>query len=623
MFTPKDSSRQDLTSLLAAETAVDFVETGRINGSGFAVPRLRGHDTRSTEVWVDDFLIQDPLSGLPLIDDIDLRAFGTVKLYRGISPLNIHSAHHRGTIQFSPDFSGQHLRKQAGITYGKPYGTSGFALLVNAPTKGLAYRIFGREHVTRGDFSYYNDFATPYNPTDDTYSTRKNNHRRSRLFTPFFKWRTENSLFKISTFYTRSRSGIPTQNPHLASLAEERDEQTLINASYTGFLGSELVVIPSYLTIEGHRRNGLNKIVDQSSDQFGFTGDREVKRQTTGGKTAVHWDFDSGATELAVSDQLTRVTLNGSGEDSTNASRIVTNGYAGGDFYLTAGFRLFQKVQWQKNADKIADSWVRDQAFHSATEQGKTALSRLTALAWEHQQSSIYLQYGQAEKLPSLLENFGDGGRIRANMALLPEKETHREIGGTWSITAANKIGVSWFRDDTTNKIVFLPSISETTRAANIGVSQTTGREIFWEGHYHIFDGAISWSDMTAVDQTEEQYKKIPGIAEKQAAFQIGVSHGALKFKAQQRYRSEIYRDIDNTIVTPGTRFTDLFFDGRFAAGTSEYLAGLAVLNAFDVKKSDINAPDNPDGKGTTATGDLAGSPLPGRQIKLTLETMF
>lgn len=624
VFTPKDSSRQDLTSILAAESAVDFVDTGRINGSGFAVPRLRGQDTRSTEVWVDDFLIQDPLSGLPLIDEIDLRAFGTVRLFRGISPLNIHSAHHRGTIQFTPDFSGKQFRRNAGFTYGKPYGTSGFALIVQpAPEVGPAYRLFGREHVTRGDFSYYNDFATPYNSSDDRYSIRKNNHRRSRLFTPFFRWRTEHGLFKLATLYARSSSGIPTLNPHLTSLAEERDEQTLINASYTRYIESDLSFIPDYLSIEGHNRRGLSKIVDQSSDQFGFAGDREVKRQTAGGKTAAHWDFNQGSTEIAVSDQLTKITLNGSDEESTHAARVVTNGYGGLDFLLPAGFRLFQKWQLLRNADKIAEDWVRDQAFHSSTEQGKVAQSRLTAFAWEHRQSSIYLQYGQSEKLPSLLENFGDGGRIRPNMALTPEIETHREFGGTWKLSATQRTGISWFRDDTNDKIIFLPSISETTRAANIGVSQTTGQELFWEGQYQIFDSTLTWTKLEATDKTEAVHKKIPGIAEKQAALQIGISLAPVKFRAQHRYRSEVYRDIDNTIVSPETRFTDLFLDGELGIGLTEYRAGLSVLNVFDVKKSEINAPENPDGKGATASGDLSGNPLPGRQIKVTVETTF
>lgn len=82
VFTPKDSSRQDLFNLLAGESSVNFVETGRVNGSGFAIPKLRGQGSRSTDIWIDDFLVQDPLTGLPIIDEIDIRAFGVVKLYR-------------------------------------------------------------------------------------------------------------------------------------------------------------------------------------------------------------------------------------------------------------------------------------------------------------------------------------------------------------------------------------------------------------------------------------------------------------------------------------------------------------------------------------------------------------
>lgn len=625
VLTPKASTQQDLNTLLANESSVDFVETGKISGSGFSVPRLRGQDSRSTEIWIDDFLVQDPLSGLPLVDEIDLRAFGTVKLLRGITPLSVHTAHQRGMIQFIPDFSGSKLIRHAGISYGRPHGTSGFGLITHPrPKSGPAYRIFVRSHVTRGEYPYYNDYATPYYTADDVISTRENNHRQASMLAPFLKWSDGRNVLKLSGILARSENGVPARNPHLKSYATEDNEQTLFNAGYSYHLDSTPAFIPSYLRLTSHLHAGLNRIRNQNADQFGYSGDREIARRGAGTKGAAHWDFSHGVAEIALADQLTKITLDDAAEPAVTASRAVTSAFAGADLMLPAGFRFFQKLHVLRNTDRISDAWTRDQAFNEARGLTKSGQATLSALAWSHGQVTTYVQHGQSTTLPSLLENFGDGGRIRPSLSLRPQRETHQETGLTFGREDWLRFGGSVFKDQTHDRIVFLPSISETSRAANLTKTTVRGYELHMDLRGAWLESALTWTVMHPESLLADgDRKKIPGIAAKQGAASVSVHLSPTLVKWQTRYRGAVWRDEDNIIQIPESVMHDLYLDVLTPFPPGEFRAGLSVLNIFDIRRSEIEASEHPDGKGATAVSDLGGYPLPGRQLKATLEYLW
>ena len=624
IFTPKDSSQQDLFNLFASESSVNFVETGRVSGSGFSIPKLRGQGSRSTDIWIDDFQVQDPLTGLPIIDEIDIRAFGIVKLYRGISPLNIHSAHHRGSVQFSPDLNIKRSERHIGVTAGRPYGSSGFFLLKEPQKAALpALRLFAREHATNGEFSYYDDFATPYNTSDDRYSIRRNNHRRARMLSPFLQWRLDRSITKVSGIFAHSKSGVPSRNSHLKTYAEEDYEQSSIFANHTALFADHPPVVPTQIRIDGTWQQGNNKISNQTTDQFGFSGDRDIGRKTSGGKLTSHWDWPLAAGEVSVSDFVTKLKLKSTEQESVEASRTVTGGYAGVHAVLPFYFRFLQKMQLNRFRDKTADEWAKEQAFLQGNRLARTAISRLSALSWSKDDVSIYAQYGQAKKLPSLIETFGDGGTTRANLNLQAESEIHRECGVSYNWSEYDFISYSLFDDQTENKIVFLPSIGDTSRAENIGRTQIKGHELNIGAAVNFLSIGTSVTRMLTADQAGNGSKKIPGVAERQSASYIGVAIFDAKLKVQERLRSKFYRDRDNTITIPESRMHDIFVDGRTKIGEFDVLVGLSILNIFNIRIADIAAKDNPDGEGATAHGDLGGYPIPGRQFKVTIETIY
>ncbi len=95
---PSEETRFDIKHQLDKESSLILPETGRVNASGFSVPRVRGQDARFTEIYLEGLRIQDPYLGYPFIDDLDLRATGEMALYIGTPPPEFASVNPNGGV---------------------------------------------------------------------------------------------------------------------------------------------------------------------------------------------------------------------------------------------------------------------------------------------------------------------------------------------------------------------------------------------------------------------------------------------------------------------------------------------------------------------------------------------
>jgi outer membrane receptor protein involved in Fe transport len=87
------------------------------------------------------------------------------------------------------------------------------------------------------------------------------------------------------------------------------------------------------------------------------------------------------------------------------------------------------------------------------------------------------------------------------------------------------------------------------------------------------------------------------------------------------RYRSQVYRDLSNSIELPGAWIHDASVDFKFRNfASSELRASFSLRNVFNLMSVEISAPATHDSHGRTAYSDMAGAPLPGRQWLLNLE---
>src|SRR5690606_2043300 len=151
--------------LLGDDAALAMPETGRVLGGGFAVPRIRGQDARLTELWLGRLKLIEPHTGLPLVDDLDLRPFRELAAQLGATPPALPSVSPTGALElrFRPV---TRRETSVGAVAGRPFGAMGWSFAKGrAATKeaSTTWRLYVRRHTTDGRYSYYDDNATPYN----------------------------------------------------------------------------------------------------------------------------------------------------------------------------------------------------------------------------------------------------------------------------------------------------------------------------------------------------------------------------------------------------------------------------------------------------------------------------
>jgi outer membrane receptor protein involved in Fe transport len=250
-------------------------------------------------------------------------------------------------------------------------------------------------------------------------------------------------------------------------------------------------------------------------------------------------------------------------------------------------------------------------------------------LAWQPHNFTIYAQAANLKRPPTLLEKYGDGGIIRDNPGLSPEKTLHREVGLHWRNGAPLAIASplkryqlrgALFRDDTRDRIVLLPSIAQTLRAQNALKTDVTGAEMavdltIWQttltgGYARLWPWDKSYKSRSRL---------IPGVAEHVATASLSQVTPWATIRLGSRYQSQVWRDSENSIAIPGYLIHDVTIDT-----TWQSLAwGLAVYNVTDRKRLPIYAAGTEASRGDTSYSDFAGMPLPGRNWRLSVSATF
>src|SRR5439155_7253384 len=99
-------------------------------------------------------------------------AIERIEVYRGSSPLTLGPAGAGGAINLVT--AGTPARRRARIARGA-FGTWEAAADAGAGSTGLSGLVHAGYQRSRGDFTFPDDNGTPFNPDDDSLSTRINN----------------------------------------------------------------------------------------------------------------------------------------------------------------------------------------------------------------------------------------------------------------------------------------------------------------------------------------------------------------------------------------------------------------------------------------------------------------
>ncbi|MBC7659679.1 MAG: TonB-dependent receptor [Chitinophagaceae bacterium] len=610
LIQPNESSRFDTMTQLKKESSLIFTETGRIAPSGFTIPKIRAEDSKLIDVYLEDTLLQDPYSAYPLVEDLDLRAFGSMELHQGISPLDVPNINSIGTIRYRFKNTAKSTAS-AGLSTGSPYGLAVWGLGIQK-SEGEEFRLYARTHQTSGHYQYYSDNSTPSNPSDDTEKTRDNNDQRSHQIIPVFRKTFGAYTLQAFGWFHSSSGGIPSSSVLADSNARENSRGYLTDLSLNRTWKNILVF--DGLNIGAHVGKTDDKRDTDDEDRRVLRVAKQATMAVDSNRQGVHLKTanDEIRSSLSFEESESAIKQTFDGYLGTNLKRTNTVGLAGLALspidYVLIELKHSEQHQFDKN-DLIAPS-IGGESNRPRTH--KKSVANALSLALGDFDDGVYAQVAKTERLPSLYEEYGNGSTARPNDTLNAEKITHHELG-FFTRQFGLDLGASMYSDDTDDKIIFVQVFASASKALNIAKTKIRG-----------YDGTLGWhgkstslsfkiSDFGAFDTTRNPKKRLPGIPDR-----IFVTEwreqwlGSVSSYFTARYRSLIYRDTSNSVKLPGAFIYDLNTDYKFAS----YEIGLALRNLLNTQDVEISSGTI---KGRTAYSDFAGAPLPGRQWVVSL----
>ena len=615
---PSEASRFSLLSHFHNLATTQTEQTGS-HVLGFAAPRIRGQDGRFCEIWIDELLLVDPTLAYPLLVGLDMKPFGELTFYEGATPMALPSISPLGTLVFAtrPFFRSS---SQIGSSYGKPFGHSIWALQQSQPyTLGgptVRAKVYGRTHETNGRYPYYNDNATPYNPSDDYIAWRDNNDARSWLLFPSAFVEMGRHEGSLRSLLYGGEGGIAGMGDAPSTL-RHRWSGSLHAGTYRYTLAhTRSPFLPRSLSAQLLLRQ------DRKNTQGAYLG--LIQRNKI--KTALHqsglqaqWETDRGLTILShIRHGSMAFSTENAAAASTTLLRETWVGYQGLLIPLWQIGNLEIKSQLQNHRNEV-DCLVA-QANPPPTWQ--IASGTLTTLSLGTPALIGYGSYGTNHRLPSLLEAFGDGGEFAPNVELLPEKIEHREIGIRWK-KKQTWLSAARFEDHVHDKIVFVPAFTG-SKAINLEHTQIRGVEGNLDTRWHQLGFLSGFAHLEPLSFMGKQIRELPSIPRWIWTAELAYFWQSLTPRWHSRYQSSVFRDPDNSIEGPEMWLHDLSFDGTWTLQSRRALRwGLRIENLFDTKKGIIYSTSEPRRKGYTAYSEQNGYPLPGRNATLYLEAQF
>ncbi len=604
---PTEASRFDPSAHFHNLPAAQTEQTGT-QTLGFSAPRIRGQDSRFCEVWFDDFLLVDPPLAYPLLIGLDIKPFGELTLYEGATPMALPSTSQLGSIAFTsrPFFTSS---AQFGSAYGTPFGHSLWTLQQYAPSTKTELQIraslYGRTHETKGRYSYYSDNGTPYNPEDDYITWRDNNDARSWLLFPSVSLEQGRHTGTVHSLLYGGQGGIPGPGDVESSLRQSW-KGSLYAATYRYTPARiHFPFVPSELSTHLLVRQ------DGKSTQGQYQSFQQSAETTTAlHQTAIqaNWDNPTGWHFLShVRYGRMQLATQSLGATPQALKRESWIGYQGISIAVWTQSALELKTQLRAHRDTpdVDTSWRHAPA------------SQVTA-SHTHQAWTAYITHGQSQRLPSLLESFGDGGAFAGNEALQPEAIQHRELGVRWQ-KFGDTLSSAYFEDQIRDKIVFVPAYAG-SKAVNLEHTRIRGLEGNLDMRCNKLGLLSGVAYLEPLAFMETQTRKIPSIPAWTWTGEITYQWGPLTPRWHSRYQSVIYRDPDNAIGGPEMWIHDISLDGT--AGTAFHW-GICLNNLLNTQRGAIYSTTEPRQKGYTAYSEQNGYPLPGRHATIYVEAQL
>jgi vitamin B12 transporter len=604
------------------------VQSRSLGGLGaYASISVRGAAPGHTAVLVDGVPLARIAAVTADLGRFSLDAFGEASLYRGAVPVELGGAGVGGALNLvtrlgrgehgervrvslgGGSFGARHLR----VHYGDDH-----ARVQSATT--IAY-----QHAN-GDYTYFNNAGTLLNAADDSYQVRHNNgfdqiDAASRVGSDRatgglrFLWKQQGLPGTMTD---------PTLHPELSTI------DVVADAHADAQVGAATARELAYVLVERQRLRDPQGELGMGTQDRGYL--------TLSGGASSTWHIAGLAAGLEVrADHFTDRDRTGArGELAGN--RAGTALLAAYDWTPARAIAITPALRVDIVRTRPTPMVAGPDAFAAQPARWDTVPSpRLSARAVIGDDVALKTSAGWYVRLPTLIELFGDRGVIVGSPELRPERGPSLEAGAVWApaaaIGAVDRILVETdvFGTRSRDTIAFVLAGGQAARAINIANAQTYGAELVASARLGKLVSLTANYTRLVTEQISAEVSYAGKALPRQPAHAVYARADVMRKTLGRRaalwldtsWQTSTFLDQANLQRVPARWLVGAGARAELAQGLS---AAVAVENLADVRIAQLplEHPPRPDlAQVPTALADVAGFPLPGRSIYVSLDWSY
>ena len=600
---------ESVSDVLAQAAGVHIEQYGGLGA--FSTVSLRGAPPGQVSVYLDGAPLTTAAHGVVNLGDLPASAVDHVEVYRGFAPLSLGPATPGGAINLvtAPAAGLRELRVAGGS-----FDTWEARASAGGEHGAFSGLLHGGLLSSAGDFAYLNDNGTPFNADDDVEQPRLNNRFDAATALGKLHWTPRADLHaSLSEDLFRKAQGlpglgaVPAMNARLSflrSITQLEAGRAARGAFPEATFGASLERERSQFRDDGGPL-GLGELRlgrHDTDDRFGAEhANAEARWDELPGSIALSASASAGRERADLVDPADGFP------DPPRSTRREAGAAASLDVQPGGAFALLH----------AACRWDRlDDALHANGVAGSTiAIERVSWLTSPQlgvrlsapRGLELRANWGRAQRAPDFLELFGNQGSVTGNPNLVPERAENADVGASWTGTAGGReasLEAAAFQSRVDEMILYWSNSPNTTRADNVSSALIRGIELSGRARPAprvALSASATWqSALDTGPVAAWNGKRLPQRPEHELYARADWTPGAWCVSSDVHFLGDNYRDRYNRDRVASRTLVGAAVSAPVALGARAVIEGKNL--------------------GDERAEDVAGYPLPGRSVFVSLE---